>query len=60
MPDSPAAFATIDPRIAAAIVAALSAMLADGSYDRLIYSYDVGSIVTWSRYPGHVQSYFDP
>ena len=59
-PGSPAAFATADKRIADAVVAALSAMQADGTYRRLMDYYGTATIDQWAAYPGKIQYFYAP
>ena len=59
-PGSPAAFATADKRIADAVVAALSAMEADGTYKRLMDYYGTATIDQWAAYPGKIQYFYAP
>lgn len=59
-PGSPAAFATADKRVAEGVVAALAAMKADGTYDKMMDFYGVTSIDKWAEYTGKVQYYYAP
>jgi polar amino acid transport system substrate-binding protein len=59
-PGSPAAFATAEPKLAAAVVAALSAMVADGTYDKLMSYYGSAKIDKWKDYPGKIQYFYMP
>jgi polar amino acid transport system substrate-binding protein len=59
-PGSPAAFATTEPRIASAVVMALTAMAADGTYQKLMDYYGSATIDKWSDYPGKFQAYYTP
>ncbi len=60
LPGMPAAFATSDPRIAKAIVAALTTMVADGTYKTILGRYGVKPITAWPGYAGRIQYYFTP
>ena len=60
LPGSPAAFATADLKIAAAVTAALAAMVADGTYARMMAYYGAAGIDKWSQYSGRIQYYFNP
>lgn len=60
LPGMPAAFATSDPRIAKAVVSALSAMVADGSYSAILGHYGVKPITAWPEFTGRIQYYFTP
>lgn len=59
-PGSPAAFATDEPKLAAAVVAALSAMMADGTYQKLMDFYGATTIDKWSAYPGKPAFFYTP
>ncbi len=60
LPGSPAAFATADIKIANAVVAALSAMSADGTYQKLMSYYGTATIDKWSAYTGKIQYFYAP
>jgi len=57
---SPAALATSDPAIAAAVVAALAAMAADGTYQKIISQYGMTTIDKWDGYRGKIQYFYTP
>ena len=59
-PGSPVAFATSDQPVADAVVAALTAMVADGTYRRMLDFYGAASIDKWSAYPGKIADYHTP
>jgi polar amino acid transport system substrate-binding protein len=59
-PGSPGAFATVEPKLAAAVVAALSAMVADGTYKKFTDYYGATPIDKWSQYPGKMASFYTP
>lgn len=59
-PGSPAAFATVDQKVATAISAALSAMVADGTYGKMMDFYGSAKIDKWEKYSGKIQYYFTP
>jgi polar amino acid transport system substrate-binding protein len=59
-PGSPAAFATSEKKVADAIVAALSAMVADGTYGKLMDYYGTTKIDKWANYAGKIQYYYTP
>jgi hypothetical protein len=55
-----AAFATIDEKVAAAVVAAVSAMVADGAYKQITDYYGLTPITGWKDYPGNIKYYYTP
>ena len=59
-PGSPGAFATSDKKIAEAVVAALAAMVADGTYAKMMSFYGSTTIDKWSQYPGKIQYFYMP
>ncbi len=59
-PGTPAAFATVEPKLATAVAAALSAMVADGTYAKFTDYYGATSIEKWAQYPGKIQYYYTP
>ena len=59
-PGSPVAFATDDGKLASAVVTALAAMLADGTYGRMMAFYGAAGIDKWPAYPGKFQDYHTP
>jgi polar amino acid transport system substrate-binding protein len=59
-PGSPNAFATIEPKLSAAIVDALNAMLADGTYAALMDAAGSTKIDAWTEWQGTFQSYYKP
>lgn len=59
-PGTPAAFATSDAKIGAAVVAALSAMAADGTYAKIMDYYGTTQIDKWAAYPGKIQYFYTP
>jgi polar amino acid transport system substrate-binding protein len=59
-PGSPAAFATVEPKLATAVVAALSAMVADGTYKKFTDYYGATPIDKWAQYPGKIQYFYTP
>ena len=59
-PQSPAALATSDPEIAAAVVAALASMAADGTYQKIINHYGLTTIDKWDGYRGKIQYFYNP
>jgi polar amino acid transport system substrate-binding protein len=60
MPQAPAALATSDPAIAAAVVAALASMAADGTYQKIINQYGLMTIDKWDGYRGKIQYFYTP
>jgi polar amino acid transport system substrate-binding protein len=60
MSQAPAALATSDPAIAAAVVAALASMAADGTYQRIINQYGMTTIDKWDGYRGKIQYFYTP
>lgn len=59
-PGTPEAFATVDVKIADAVVAALSAMMADGTYRQIMDYYGATPITAWTQYAGKFKYYFTP
>jgi len=59
-PGTPEAFATANVKIATAVVAALSAMVADGTYQQIMTYYGATPITKWAQYPGKIQYYYTP
>ena len=59
-PGSPAAFATSNPKLAAAVVTALSSMMADGTYQKMMTFYGSTTIAKWSGYPGKATYFYNP
>jgi polar amino acid transport system substrate-binding protein len=59
-PGTPAAFATSDPKLADAVVAALSEMMADGTYRKMMDFYGATTIDKWSGYPGKAAFFYTP
>ena len=60
LPGSPSAFATSDPKLAAVLVDALSAMVADGTYGKMMDYYGTAPISKWKDYSGAIRSYYTP
>jgi len=60
MAQSPAALATSDPALAAAVVAALASMAADGAYQKIINQYHMTTIDKWDGYRGKIQYFYTP
>jgi len=60
MAPAPAALATSDPAIAAAVVEALASMAADGTYQRIINQYGMTTIDKWDGYRGKIQYFYTP
>jgi polar amino acid transport system substrate-binding protein len=60
MAQSPAALATSDPALAAAVVAALASMAADGAYQKIINQYGMKTIDKWDGYRGKIQYFYTP
>lgn len=56
-PGTPGAFAFDEPALAAAVVDALNAMRADGTYGRMMDAYGTTKMDAWDRWPGEF-SYF--
>jgi len=59
-PGSPGAFATANPKLAAAVVTALDAMRADGTYAKLMDADGATKIESWTEWKGHFASYYFP
>jgi len=59
-PGTPAAFATDNPKLAAAIVTALDEMRADGTYAKLMDADGATKIDSWKEWKGHFASYYFP
>lgn len=59
-PGSPLAFATADKTLAAAVVTALSDMVADGTYQKMMDFYGAAPITKWSEYPGKISYFYTP
>ncbi|MCX5512564.1 amino acid ABC transporter [Kaistia algarum] len=59
-PGSPGAFATIEPALAEAVVGALNAMLADGTYAKLMDKTGATKIDAWPQWKGTFAYYFKP
>ena len=59
-PGTPAAFATSEKKVADAVVAALTAMKADGTYAKIMDYYGTTQIDKWASYPGKIQYFYTP
>jgi polar amino acid transport system substrate-binding protein len=59
-PGSPEAFATSETKVATAVTAALSAMVADGTYKQIMDHYGATSVDKWPQYPGKIQYFYTP
>ena len=59
-PGTPAAFATADAKLGDAVAAALSAMVADGTYGRMMEFHGATPIDKWTAYPGKIQAFHTP
>lgn len=59
-PGSPGAFATIEPKLAEAVVVALNAMLEDGTYAKLMDKTGATKIEAWPQWKGKFAYYFKP
>jgi polar amino acid transport system substrate-binding protein len=59
-PGSPAAFATSEKKVADAVVVALAAMVADGTYGKIMDYYGTTKIEKWTNYPGKIQYFYTP
>lgn len=59
-PGSAEAFATSDTKIAKAVAAALSAMVADGTYKTIMDYYGATTIDKWAQYPGKIDYVYTP
>lgn len=59
-PGSPKAFAMIDPVLADAVVAAMDAMLADGTYANIMDATGATKIDAWTEWKGKFAAYYLP
>jgi polar amino acid transport system substrate-binding protein len=60
LPGTPSAFATQEAALADAVVGALDAMMADGTYQKLMESDGATLIDVWPEWKGHFEAYFKP
>lgn len=59
-PGSPGAFATVEPKLADAIVGALNSMLEDGTYAAMMDKDGATKIDPWSEWKGQFAAYYFP
>ena len=57
-PGTPGTFATIEPKIADAMVAALNAMMKDGTYQKMMDAFGTTKIDAWSNWKGTFEAHY--